>query len=145
MTLSDGTELTPALGIGSFSDKTLVHEYQCTKDDPSAHPAIVGFLSSGIMSGLRAASKSGNGGRSNSVAVIGCGGFGDAAIGGAPLAGAKRIAIDDAGAKLIRAKELGATHTVNAARADAAQTARQPTDGFGADVVIDTVGRPETW
>ena len=38
MTLTDGTELTPALGIGAFVDKTLVHEGQCTKVDPAADP-----------------------------------------------------------------------------------------------------------
>src|SRR3954463_15590974 len=42
MTLADGTELTPALGIGAFADKTLVHEGQCTKVDPNADPAVVG-------------------------------------------------------------------------------------------------------
>ncbi len=42
MTLEDGTELSPALGIGAFADKTLVHSGQCTKVDPSARPAAVG-------------------------------------------------------------------------------------------------------
>src|SRR5215217_1574607 len=41
MTLADGTGLTPALGIGAFADKTLVHEGQCTKVDPNADPAVV--------------------------------------------------------------------------------------------------------
>ena len=44
MTLEDGTELTPALGIGAFADKTLVHAGQCTKVDPTADPAVVGLL-----------------------------------------------------------------------------------------------------
>ena len=38
MTLDDGTELTPALGIGAFAEKTLVHAGQCTKVDPTADP-----------------------------------------------------------------------------------------------------------
>ena len=41
MTLADGTELTPALGIGAFADKTLVHEGQCTRVDTNADPAVV--------------------------------------------------------------------------------------------------------
>ena len=44
MTLEDGTELSPALGIGAFVEKTLVHSGQCTKVDPSASPAAVGLL-----------------------------------------------------------------------------------------------------
>ena len=42
MTLADGTELSPALGIGAFAEKTLVHAGQCTKVDPAARPAAVG-------------------------------------------------------------------------------------------------------
>src|SRR3712207_5752378 len=55
MTLADGTALTPALGIGAFADKTLVHAGQCTKVDPAARPAAVGLLGCGVMAGLGAA------------------------------------------------------------------------------------------
>ena len=44
MTLTDGTELTPALGIGAFADKTLVAAGQCTKVNPKADPAVAGLL-----------------------------------------------------------------------------------------------------
>ena len=91
MTLTDGTELTPALGIGAFADKTLVHEGQCTKVDPSADPAVVGLLGCGVMAGLGAAMNTGGVQRGESVAVIGCGGVGNAAIAGARLAGATTI------------------------------------------------------
>ena len=91
MTLADGTKLTPALGIGAFADKTLVHEGQCTKVDPDADPAVVGLLGCGVMAGLGAAVNTGNVSRGDSVAVIGCGGVGDAAIMGARLAGAGTI------------------------------------------------------
>lgn len=146
MTLTDGTELTPALGIGSFADKTLVHEGQCTKVDPTADPAVVGLLGCGVMAGLGAAVNTGNVGRGDSVAVIGCGGVGDAAIAGAALAGATTIiAIDRDDIKLSWAKELGATHTVNASHTAPIDAVKDLTDGNGADVVIDAVGRPETW
>src|SRR5262245_15437704 len=91
MTLTDGTELTPALGIGAFADKTLVHELQCTKVDPRADPAVAGLLGCGVMAGLGAAVNTGAVGRDDIVAVIGCGGVGNAAIAGAALVGAKRI------------------------------------------------------
>ncbi|KQU34710.1 MULTISPECIES: S-(hydroxymethyl)mycothiol dehydrogenase [unclassified Rhodococcus (in: high G+C Gram-positive bacteria)] len=146
MTLEDGTELSPALGIGAFADKTLVHEGQCTKVDPSADPAVVGLLGCGVMAGLGAAMNTGNVGRGDSVAVIGCGGVGDAAIAGARLAGAGTIiAVDRDKGKLEWATGLGATHTVDASDVDAVEAIQELTGGFGADVVIDAVGRPETW
>jgi len=147
MTLTDGTELSPALGIGAFIEKTLIHEGQCTKVNPETDPAVAGLLGCGVMAGLGAAMNTGNVGRGDSVAVIGCGGVGDAAIAGAKLAGATTIiAIDRDPAKLDWAVELGATHTINGAEVDDVVTAVQElTDGNGADVVVDAVGRPETY
>ena len=146
MTLTDGTELTPALGIGAFADKTLVHEGQCTKVDSAADPAVAGLLGCGVMAGLGAAVNTGAVGRDDTVAVIGCGGVGDAAIAGARLVGARRIiAVDTDDKKLDWARDFGATHTINARELDVVETIQDLTDGFGADVVIDAVGRPETW
>ncbi|WP_227996860.1 S-(hydroxymethyl)mycothiol dehydrogenase [Nocardia australiensis] len=146
MTLADGTELSPALGIGAFIDKTLVHEGQCTKVDPETDPAVAGLLGCGVMAGIGAAMNTGNVARGDTVAVIGCGGVGDAAIAGARLAGAKTIiAIDRDDRKLAWATEFGATHTVNASTDDVVTRIKELTDSFGADVVIDAVGRPETW
>ncbi|GLY50736.1 S-(hydroxymethyl)mycothiol dehydrogenase [Lentzea sp. NBRC 102530] len=147
MTLVDGTKLSPALGIGAFAEKTLVHSGQCTKVDPSARAAAVGLLGCGVMAGVGAAVNTGGVGRGDSVAVIGCGGVGDGAIAGARIAGAaKIIAVDTDPRKLEWAKGFGATHTINAREVDDVVTAIQDlTDSFGADVVIDAVGRPETW
>ncbi|HET6627511.1 MAG TPA: S-(hydroxymethyl)mycothiol dehydrogenase [Nocardioidaceae bacterium] len=146
MTLEDGTELTPALGIGAFAEKTLVHAGQCTKVDPSADPAAVGLLGCGVMAGLGAAINTGNVGRGMSVAVIGCGGVGSAAVAGSRLAGASKIiAVDLDDQKLEWATKLGATHTVNSTDKDPVAAIQELTGGFGADVVIDAVGRPETW
>ncbi|HEU5427041.1 MAG TPA: S-(hydroxymethyl)mycothiol dehydrogenase [Actinocrinis sp.] len=146
MTLEDGTELSPALGIGAFLERTLVHAGQCTKVDPSASPAVAGLLGCGVMAGLGAALNTGAVGRGDSVAVIGCGGVGGAAVMGARLAGAARIiAVDVDGRKLETAQRLGATHTVNSRDTDPIEAVRELTGGFGADVVIDAVGLPETY
>lgn len=149
MTLTDGTELSPALGIGAFADKTLVAAGQCTKVDPAAKPEVAGLLGCGVMAGLGAAINTGNVGRGDSVAVIGSGGVGTAAVVGARLAGAaKVIAIDIDDRKLTVAQELGATHTINSKGLDhdgVVAAVQELTGGFGADVVIDAVGRPETW
>ena len=146
MTLVDGTELSPALGIGAFAEKTLVAAGQCTKVDPEADPAAVGLLGCGVMAGIGAAINTGGVGRGDSVAVIGCGGVGIAAVAGARLAGAaKIIAVDLDPRKLEQAKALGATHVVDASKDDVVETIQELTDTFGADVVIEAVGRPETW
>ncbi|MFI5537863.1 S-(hydroxymethyl)mycothiol dehydrogenase [Nocardia sp. NPDC051900] len=146
MTLADGTELTPALGIGAFVDKTLVHEGQCTKVDPAADPAVAGLLGCGVMAGIGSAIHTGNVSIGDTVAVIGCGGVGDAAIAGARLAGARTIiAVDRDARKLRWATDFGATHTIDASTEDVVEKIQEYTDGWGADVVIDAVGRPETW
>ncbi|MES5820593.1 S-(hydroxymethyl)mycothiol dehydrogenase [Streptomyces sp. RG80] len=146
MTLLDGTELSPALGIGAFAEKTLVAAGQCTKVDPKASAAAAGLLGCGVMAGIGAAINTGNVGRGDSVAVIGCGGVGAAAIAGSSLAGAaKVIAVDIDDRKLETARKLGATHTVNSKEADAVEAIRELTGGHGADVVIEAVGRPETY
>ncbi|MEO5873411.1 MAG: S-(hydroxymethyl)mycothiol dehydrogenase [Streptosporangiaceae bacterium] len=146
MTLLDGTELSPALGIGAFADKTLVAAGQCTKVDPAASPATAGLLGCGVMAGLGAAVNTGNVGRGDNVAVIGCGGVGSAAVLGSRLAGASRIiAIDVDDRKLEAARGLGATHTINSRGIDLVAAVQELTGGFGADVVIEAVGRPETY
>ena len=146
MTLEDGTELSPALGIGAFCDRTLVHAGQCTKVDPTASPEAAGLLGCGVMAGLGAAINTGGVTRGDSVAVIGCGGVGDGAIAGAALAGARCIiAVDVDDRKLAWAQGFGATHTVNSRHEDAVEAIRRLTGGFGADVVIEAIGRPETY
>ncbi|MYS54349.1 S-(hydroxymethyl)mycothiol dehydrogenase [Streptomyces sp. SID6013] len=146
MTLEDGTELSPALGIGAFAEKTLVAAGQCTKVDPAVSPAVAGLLGCGVMAGIGAAINTGQVGRGDSVAVIGCGGVGGAAITGSRLAGAARIiAVDIDDKKLETARALGATHTVNSRTQDAVEVIRELTGGNGADVVVEAVGRPETY
>ena len=146
MTLEDGTELSAALGIGAFIEKTLVAAGQCTKIDEESDAAAVGLLGCGVMAGIGAAINTGEVKRGESVAVIGCGGVGTAAIAGAQLAGATTIiAVDIDDAKLEQAKDFGATHTVNSKDVDAVEAIQSLTNGNGADVVIDAVGRPETY
>ncbi|WP_043370683.1 zinc-binding dehydrogenase, partial [Mycolicibacterium conceptionense] len=96
--------------------------------------------------GIGAAINTGAVTRDDTVAVIGCGGVGDAAIAGAALAGARTIiAVDLDDRKLDLAREFGATHTVNPTEQDVVATIQDLTGGFGADVVIDAVGRPATY
>ncbi|MCQ3813192.1 MAG: S-(hydroxymethyl)mycothiol dehydrogenase [Acidimicrobiia bacterium] len=146
MTLTDGTELSPALGIGAFAEKTLVAAGQCTKVNPEASPAAAGLLGCGVMAGIGAAINTGGVSRGDSVAVFGCGGVGNAAIAGAQLAGATTvIAVDIDDRKLDLAKSFGAHHTINSRTEDAVEKIREYTSGFGADVAIDAIGLPEVY
>ncbi|MFA9563405.1 MAG: S-(hydroxymethyl)mycothiol dehydrogenase [Acidimicrobiales bacterium] len=144
MTL-DGVELSPALGIGAFAEKTLVAASQCVKVDPAAPPEAAGLIGCGVMAGFGAAVNTGEVQRGETVAVFGCGGVGDAAIMGAAVAGARRvIAVDIDPRKLEWAREFGATDTVDASKEDPVEAIKALTDDLGVDVAIEAVGRPET-
>ena len=146
MTLADGTAASPALGIGAFVEKTLVAAGQCTKVDPQIKPEVAGLLGCGVMAGLGAALNTGQVGRGDSVAVIGCGGVGDGAVLGALLAGARKIiAVDVDERKLDWARQFGATDVINSRETDPVEGIRELTEGNGADVVIEAIGRPETY
>jgi S-(hydroxymethyl)mycothiol dehydrogenase len=146
MTLQDGTALSPALGIGAFCEKTLVAAGQAVLVDPEARPEAVGLIGCGIMAGYGAAVNTGGVSTGDTVAVIGCGGVGDAAIAASAIAGARTvIAVDVDDRKLEWARRFGATHTVNSSAADPVEAIRALTDGNGADVVVEAVGRPETY
>ncbi len=146
MTLTDGTVLSPALGIGSLAEKTLVAAGQCTRVDPAADPAAAGLLGCGVMAGLGAAINTAAIRYGETVAVFGCGGVGTAAVAGAHLAGARTVvAVDTDARKLETARRFGATHTVDASAADPVAAIRGFTEGFGADVVIEAVGNPSVY
>ena len=146
MTLGDGTELSAALGIGAFADKTLVAAGQCTRVDPAVPPEVASLLGCGVMAGLGAAVNTAPVTRGDSVAVIGCGGVGDAAILGAQLAGAGTIiGVDIDPRKLEWARQFGASHVINSRETDPVDAIRELTGGHGADVVIEAIGRPETY
>ena len=146
MTLADGTVLTPALGIGAFAELTLVAAAQAVKVDPAARPEAAGLIGCGVMAGFGAAVNTGQVGRGDTVAVIGCGGVGNAAIAGAAIAGARRIiAVDVDPRKLEWARHFGATDVIDGSTTDVVAGIRALTEGNGADVVIEAVGRPETY
>ena len=146
MTLADGRPLSPALGIGAFTELTLVHAGQAVKVDPAASAAAAGLVGCGIMAGLGAAVNTGGVSRGDSVAVFGCGGVGDAAIAGSRLAGAHTIiAVDIDDRKLEWAKGFGATNTINSTKTDPVEAIQELTGGNGVDVAIEAVGNPVTY
>lgn len=146
MTRQDGTPLSAAIGIGAFAELALVAAGQAVKVNPAARPEAAGLVGCGIMAGLGAAINTGGVSRGDSVAVIGCGGVGNAAIAGAKLAGAHTIiGVDVDNRKLEWARQFGATHTINSRQTDPVQAIRDLTGGNGVNVAIEAVGRPETY
>jgi len=146
MTRQDGTPLSAALGIGAFAELALVAAGQAVKVNPAARPEAAGLVGCGIMAGLGAAINTAGVSRGDSVAVIGCGGVGNAAIAGAKLAGAHTIiGVDVDDRKLEWAKQFGATHTINSRHTEPVQAIRDLTGGNGVNVAIEAVGRPETY
>ena len=146
MTLADGSRLSPALGIGAFAELTLVAAGQAVKIDPAARPEAAGLVGCGVMAGFGAAVNTGAVQRGDTVAVIGCGGVGDAAIAGATIAGARQvIGVDIDDRKLEWARRFGATDVVDSRTTDPVEAIRELTGGNGADVVIEAVGSPDTY
>ncbi|WP_280390729.1 S-(hydroxymethyl)mycothiol dehydrogenase [Nocardia brasiliensis] len=145
-TLTDGTPLTPVLGLGALAEKVLVHARQCTKVEPDIAPAAAALIGCGIATGVGAALWTGAVERGDTVAVIGCAGIGSAAVAGARIAGAERIiAVDSDRRRLDWARQFGATHCVDTRTTDPVAGIRELTGGHGADVVIDAIGRLDTW
>jgi S-(hydroxymethyl)mycothiol dehydrogenase len=146
MTRQDGTPLSAAIGIGAFAELSLVAAGQAVKVNPAARPEAAGLVGCGLMAGLGAAINTAGVSRGDSVAVIGCGGVGNAAIAGAKLAGAHTIiGVDVDDRKLEWARQFGATHTINSRHTDPVQAIRDLTGGNGVNVAIEAVGKPETY
>src|SRR6516162_5554732 len=92
---------------------------RAAKVEPDARREAAGLIVCGVMAGFGAAASTGGVGRGDTVAVIGCGGVGDAAIAASSLAGARTIvAVDIDDRKLEWARRFGATHTVNSSATD---------------------------
>ena len=139
--------LSPALGIGAFAEKTLVAAGQCTKVDPAARPEVAGLLGCGVMAGLGAAHQH----RRGRPRRLGRGHRlrrrrrrGDRSARGWPARGRSSRWTSTRG-KLEWARQFGATHVVNSRETDPVEAIRELTGGNGADVVIEAVGRPETY
>jgi S-(hydroxymethyl)glutathione dehydrogenase/alcohol dehydrogenase len=140
----DGTGVTAMLGLGTFAEEMTVHEFQAVPvrtDLPAEQLALIGCA---VTTGLGAALNTAKVQPGASVAVIGCGGVGQAVIQGARIAGAARIiAIDPVAGKRAQAAGFGATDLVDPAD-DPIAAVREATGGRGADFTFDVVGHPDT-
>lgn len=141
----DGQDVHHILGVSCFAEYTVVPEQGLLKlpdDVPLDRAALVGC---GVTTGVGAVLFAAGVQPGDSVAVIGCGGVGLNVVQGAALAGAGPvIAVDVVPQKLEWAKQLGATHVVNAREHDPLDAIRSLTEGRGADYTFEVIGRVDT-
>ena len=140
----NGENVAQFLNLSSFAEYMLVHEHalaRIRKDMPLDLAALIGC---GVTTGIGSVIHTAGVEPGSSVAVIGCGGVGLAAINGAAIAGAARIvAIDRVPGKLDLAKEFGATDVVNAGEVDPVGMVRDLTGG-GVHYSFEAIGLPKT-
>jgi S-(hydroxymethyl)glutathione dehydrogenase/alcohol dehydrogenase len=139
--LGQGTAmLNQFLNLSSFAEQMLIHEHACVairRDMPLDRAALIGCS---VTTGIGAIIHSANVRPGETVAVIGCGGVGLAAISGAAITGAGRIiAIDRQPAKLALARHFGATDVIDASTVDVAQQVIEMTGG-GVHHAIEAIG-----
>jgi S-(hydroxymethyl)glutathione dehydrogenase/alcohol dehydrogenase len=145
VTRPDGTQAYGFTGLGTFAEQMTVDEASVVKvetDLPDEHLALIGC---GVTTGVGAALNTAKVEPGSSVAVIGCGGVGQAVIQGARIAGAARIiAIDPVELKRKSAEQLGATDLVDPGQGDPVAQVQALTGGRGADYAFEVIGLPET-
>jgi S-(hydroxymethyl)glutathione dehydrogenase/alcohol dehydrogenase len=128
------------LNLSSFAEQMLIHEHACVairKDMPLDRAALIGC---GVLTGVCAVFNTAKVRPGDTVAVIGCGGVGLAAINGAAIAGASRIiAVDMSPSKDNLARLFGATDYVCASDGDAVKAILDMTGG-GVDQSFEAVG-----
>ncbi len=136
----NGKPVYQALNLGAYAEKMLVHENAVVKirdDMPFGAAALIGC---GVTTGVGAVLNTAKIEPGSSVAVFGCGGVGLSAIQGARIGGARMIiAVDTVESKLAKAKELGATHVVDASSNDAVSAIRDISGG-GVEYSFEAIG-----
>lgn len=141
----DGRPVQQFLDLSGFAERMLVHEHALVKVTQRMPLDVAALLGCGVATGLGAVFNTAGVRPGESVAIIGCGGVGLAAVQGARIAGAGVIvAIDLVEAKLGLARTLGATHTLNAVGDDAVEAVMELTEGDGVDHAIEAYGSAAT-
>lgn len=142
--LGDGRPIAPFLNLSAFAEMMLVHENACvaiSKDMPLDRAALLGCA---VITGAGSIFNDSRLRPGESVAVIGAGGIGLAAINAAKIAGAGQIlALDPVPEKRTLAEKMGATHTLDPTSEGVAKQVLALTDG-GVHYAIEAVGRPAT-
>jgi S-(hydroxymethyl)glutathione dehydrogenase/alcohol dehydrogenase len=141
----DGSPYFCLTGLGTFSDVMTVDESSVVKVETDLPDAQLALIGCGVTTGVGAALNTAKVRPGATVAVLGCGGVGQAVIQGARIAGAGRIiAIDLQELKRKTAMQLGATDVIDPSTGDAVEQVKALTGGRGADYAFEVIGLPET-
>ena len=141
----DGSMYFCMTGLGTFSEVMTVDEASVVKVETDLPDAQLALIGCGVTTGVGAALNTAKVTPGASVAVLGCGGVGQAVIQGARIAGAGRIiAIDPQELKRKTATQLGATDLIDPSTADPVEQVKALTGGRGADYAFEVIGLPET-
>jgi S-(hydroxymethyl)glutathione dehydrogenase/alcohol dehydrogenase len=142
---ADGTTIPAFTGLGTFSDAMTIAEAQAIKVETDVPDEQLALMGCGVTTGVGAALNTAKVEPGSTVAVIGCGGVGQAVIQGARIAGAARIfAVDPVELKRKAAEQLGATDLIDPADGDPVAQVQALTGGRGADYAFEVIGLPET-
>lgn len=138
-----GEPLVGTLSLGTLASHTVVHAAQAVPVPAGADLSRLCLLGCGVSTGIGAVINTGGVRAEDTVAVIGLGGIGLAALQGARIAGVSRlIAVDLVDAKLQLARTFGATDVVDASSADVVGDVRRLTGGEGVDLALEATGVP---
>jgi S-(hydroxymethyl)glutathione dehydrogenase / alcohol dehydrogenase len=144
-TMADGASVFGMSGLGTFADELVTDQDMVVPvktDLPAEQLALIGC---GVTTGLGAVFNQAAVEPGATVAVIGCGGVGQAVIQGARIAGAARVfAIDPLDHKRTSGLAFGATDAIDPMVGDPVAQVHEATGGRGADYAFEAVGRPET-
>jgi S-(hydroxymethyl)glutathione dehydrogenase/alcohol dehydrogenase len=144
-TVGSGEAVHAGFGTATFGGVTNVPAACVVPIDDDFPLDLAALVGCGVVTGTGAVLRSARVPVGASVAVIGCGGVGLAAIQAARLSGAQPIvAVDRIASKLPLAQACGATHVVDASDHDAVAFVRDVTGGRGADFAFEVVGRSDT-
>ena len=142
ITAPDGSAIAQLLNLSGFAEAMLVHEHACVAIDPEMPLEKAAVIGCAVTTGAGTVFNACKLTPGETVAVIGCGGVGLAAVNAARIAGAGRIiAADPLPEKRALAEKLGATDVVDATADGAAAEIVELTKG-GVDHAIEAVGRP---
>ncbi len=142
---SDGSQYTAMTGLGTFAEAMTCNQTSVVKINTSVPDEQLALIGCGVTTGVGAALNTAKVDPGSTVAVIGCGGVGQAVIQGARIAGAGRIiAVDPVELKRKTAEQLGATDFVDPGAGDPVAQVQQLTGGRGVDYAFEVIGLPET-
>lgn len=141
----DGKNVGQFCFVSTFSERTVVPDISLVPI-PERYPLNRAVLvGCGVLTGVGSVIHRARVAPGSTVLIVGCGGVGSNIVQGAALAGARMIiAVDIHDFKLEKARELGATHTINSREGNVVKQIRALTEGVGVEYAFDAIALPET-